>query len=142
MTQTHNVLALDVGDRRIGVAVASLEARLASPLLTIDRTKVADICQEVVRLVESHTADALVVGLPRDMEGRETAQTAITRQFVTELQNHVSIPIHFQDEAGTSLEAKAELEARTKNYEKGDVDKLAATYILRDWLDEYARELI
>ncbi len=135
MTDGHIVVALDVGDRRIGVAVASLEARLPSPLLTIDRTKVGDIFEVIKQLIETQGATALVVGLPRDIEGRETAQTLATRQFADELSKVVSIPIHLQDEAGTSLQAKAELDAKNRPYEKGDVDSLAATFILRDWLN-------
>lgn len=138
MTQGHTVISLDVGDRRIGVAVASLEARLPSPLVTLDRKNTDDIFETVMDLVTQQQAVAVVVGLPRDIEGRETAQTAVTRAFAEELRSRLQVPLYMQDEAGTSLLAKAELEEKYKTYEKGDVDKLAATYILRDWLTDHA----
>jgi putative Holliday junction resolvase len=140
MTATRNILALDVGERRIGVALTSLEARLPAPLTTIDRTKFDNIYQAISDLIQKYEASIIVVGLPRDMNGQETAQTKATHHFVTELQAATALPIYLQDEAGTSLLAKEELQQRGKPYQKGDVDKLAATYILRDWLDTQLRE--
>ena len=68
------------------------------------------------------------------MQGQETGQTVSARKFARELEHACSVTVYLQDEAATSLLAKDELEARKKPYKKGDIDKLAATYILRDWL--------
>ncbi len=135
MAQTHNILSLDVGNRRIGVALASLEARLPKPLLTIDRQEHEDVFVRIKELIAEHEAEAVVVGLPRGMEGQETEQTVIARKFARELEHACMVEVFLQDEAATSLDAKDELEASGKPWEKGDVDKLAATYILRDWLE-------
>lgn len=126
------VVALDVGNKRIGVARASLAAGIASPLTTLnnDETvfgKIADLCNE-------HNATAVVVGLPRDMSGNDTAQTELTRQFVGQLTKAVNLPVKWQDEAATSLKAEDELKARRKPYAKADIDALAATFILEDYL--------
>lgn len=131
---THTVLALDVGERRIGVALASMEARIAKPLLTIDRNDAGDIFASISKLVQEHKAESVVVGLPRGMEGQETAQTKSSREFAAKLQEVLSAKVYLQDEAGTSLAAEDELKQSAKPYQKVDIDKLAATYILDDWL--------
>ena len=138
---TQAVLALDVGERRIGVAVASLEARIANPLSTLDRQDEGDIFTRINSLVQQHQAHAVVVGLPRGMAGQETAQTISTRNFAATLEKSITIPVYMQDEAGTSLAAEAELKKIKKPYQKGDIDKLAATYILSDWLAEQERNI-
>ena len=127
----NQILALDIGSKRIGVAIANNTARIARPLTTLDAE--SDVDQQLQQLIETELVEALVVGLPRGLDGQETAQTASVRQFVDRLL-HFGLPIHFQDEALTSRKAKAELEGRGKPYTKGDVDALAATYILDDFL--------
>lgn len=131
-----SIIALDVGSVRVGVAVASLIARLPRPLTTLERER--DFFAELEKLIKDEDAGALVVGFPRGMQGQSTAQTTATEDFVIDLRQHVSLPIVFQDEALTSNKAEAELEARGRNYAKADVDALAATYILEDFLSEHA----
>jgi putative holliday junction resolvase len=138
MNNSRSILALDVGDRRIGVAIASMEARIASPLFTIDRQKVGDIFLHINQIIKEHEVSILVVGLPRGMEGQETIQTKSVREFAEKLEKITGISTHMQDEAATSLLAKDELERKNKPYQKGDVDMLAATYILSDWLESQA----
>jgi putative Holliday junction resolvase len=130
----RSVLSLDVGAKRIGVAVASLEARLPRPLITLEHDDTLFPTLENIAEVEG--AVALVVGFPRGMQGQHTAQTQAIEDFAQELRRHFALPLHFQDEALTSKHAKAELEARSKPYERGDIDALAATYILEDFLRE------
>lgn len=136
MSSPGYVLSLDVGERRVGVAIASVIARLPAPLTTIDRTKVADVYAEVAKLVAAHEAGAVVIGLPRGLSGQETAQTSAARGFAAELAGLVDVPIVMQDEAGTSLEAERLLKARGKAYKKGDIDAEAAALILRDYLQQ------
>ncbi len=130
-----SVLALDVGAKRIGVAVASFVARLPHPLITLNATD-ENFFAALESIVEVENVTVIVVGFPRGMQGQHTAQTTAIEEFVAELRTHFALPIHFQDEALTSKHARAELEARGKPYDKGDVDALAATYILEDWLIE------
>lgn len=133
MNQPAAILALDVGDKRIGVALASTEVKLANPLTTLENTP--KIWGELAQLVEDHGVQMIVVGLPRSLDGNETAQTAKARTFMTELRANLGIPLHAQDEAVTSVKAEEELKSRHKPYEKSDVDALAATYILQDYLE-------
>lgn len=127
-----SVLALDVGARRIGVAVASRATRLPRPLTTLlfDET----FWETLQKIIADERVDTLVVGYPRGLQGQRTAQTASIEDFIETLSTHFEFSIKLQDEALTSQRAKAELDARSKPYEKEAIDALAATYILEDWL--------
>lgn len=129
------LLGLDVGQKRIGVAIGNTEVALASPLTTLDHTDT--IYSTIQQLAEREGAAALVVGLPRGLDGQDTAQTAAVTDFVSQLLTTFDIPINWQDEAVTSVQAEAELQARGKPYVKSDIDALAATYILQDYLDAH-----
>jgi len=130
----QNYLGLDVGGRRIGVAVAGIVARLSSPLLTLDRQDAGDIFERIEKLIDEHQVADIVVGLPRGMDGQETGQTAIAREFADELARTCGVVVHMQDEAATSIAAEEELKASGKPYQKGDIDSGAAAIILSDWL--------
>jgi putative holliday junction resolvase len=134
---TSNIVALDVGMSRIGVAVASPVAKLARPLITLQHDE--GVYDRICQLLEAEGASELVVGLPRNLNGEPTPQTATVKQFVANLQLKIALPVHWQDEALTSVKAKEELEHRGKPYQKADIDALAATYILEDYLQ--TREL-
>ena len=130
-----SVLALDVGGKRIGVATASLIARLPHPVTTLAND--ADFFANLQSIVNEESVTALVVGLPRGLQGQETEQTRTIEEFINELKERVNLPIYTQDEAVTSEHAEAELKQRGKPYQKSDIDALAATYILDDWLAEH-----
>lgn len=133
-----SLLGLDVGAQRIGVAQVRLDVRIPQPLTTLDATN--DPVQQIACLVRDNGIAAVVVGWPRGMLGQSTGQTAIVETFVDELRKAVQVPVHLQDEALTSQKAEAELAARRKPYAKGDIDALAATYILEDYLSEHGTE--
>ena len=136
MAQTpNNYLALDVGSKRIGVALASSVARMPHPLVTIDAQ--SDVRSQLQRIIADETIGHMVVGLPRGLNGQDTEQTVAVRTFVAELEL-LGLPVYVQDEALTSVKAKAELHERGGSYAKGDVDALAATYILEDFLANQA----
>jgi len=128
------ILALDVGKHRIGVAEAHTIARIAHPLLTLQNSPT--VAKDITDLITKHQAIALVVGLPRNLSGQETDQTRYTKDFVAALQTKLptSIPIFWQDEALTSHKGEQELEAHHQKYTKADIDALAASYILDDFL--------
>ncbi|HWB39587.1 MAG TPA: Holliday junction resolvase RuvX [Candidatus Saccharimonadales bacterium] len=129
---TSSLLALDVGAVRVGVAIASLEAQLPRPLITLDRNDT--LFPTLQSIIEVESVKRLIVGFPRGMQGQHTAQTNAIEEFVTELKQHFALPVELQDEALTSKHAEDELRARGKPYDKGDIDSLAATYILEDFL--------
>lgn len=140
MNQVSSVIALDVGGRRIGVAVANVSALLPRPLTTLTNSE--QIVHDIIKLVQDQRATAVVVGLPRGLEGQTTAQTRTIEAFGHELEQHLSIPLYWQDEAVTSRQAEEELEKRGKSYSKGDIDALAATYILEDFIRDHKDKIV
>jgi putative Holliday junction resolvase len=134
MTQVTNFLALDVGSVRIGLAGANSIVRIAHPLATL--TNDESFLEKLTAILAEEQIGILVVGLPRNLDGDSTPQTDFVEAFVTQLEP-LGLPIYFQDEALTSSKAEAELESRGKPFEKGDVDALAATYILDDFLQTH-----
>ena len=139
MAVINNILALDVGSVRIGVAVSSLTAKIPRPITTLSNSP--EIFNEIRDLIKTEDVQVIVVGLPRGLDGQITDQTKQTENFVQKLKSNVEIPIYTQDEALTSHKAKEELESRGKPYVKEDVDALAATYILEDFLQENVQKL-
>jgi putative Holliday junction resolvase len=136
----NNLLALDVGSKRVGVAIATSDVTIARPLTTLDR-EAEDFWQQIDTVVQAHEIDELVIGLPRGLDGQETGQTQAVRAFAEELSGQLSLPQHWQDEALTSVKARETLDARGGNYQKGDIDALAASYILADYLQEQGTTL-
>lgn len=133
MPANHSsILALDVGTVRIGVAIADSVARLSRPLITLPATE--NFIAALQQIIDSEGVTTLVIGLPRGLDGQSTDQTRLVEAFVTSWQNIIGLPVSFQDEALSSARAKEELAARGKPYQKGDVDALAATFILDDYL--------
>ena len=133
-TNLTTIVALDVGSQRIGVASANSIAQIATPLVTLPNTD--SVVSAIASLLADESATTLVVGLPRNLNGEDTAQTQAVRQFVEMLKPAISVPVVFQDEALSSRKAEDELIARGKPFSKGDIDALAATYILEDYMQE------
>ena len=129
----HVLLGLDVGERRVGVSVGDSIGRLASPLTTLNVDGLEMV--RLQRLLLEHDATDLVVGLPRNMSGAKTQQTELVEEFTTRRLSGFGLPVHFQDESLTSVAAEQELEKRKKPFTRGDVDALAATYILQDYME-------
>jgi putative holliday junction resolvase len=134
-TTPRSVLALDVGSKRVGIAVASLQARLPRPLATLNAHE-TELLPSLADIIRQEDVGRLVVGLPRGLSGQQTAQTKSTLRFTQTLQAHFNLPIDMQDEALTSHRAEEELQKRGRPYKPGDIDALAATYILEDWFRE------
>ena len=126
------ILALDVGAARIGLALASRAARLAEPYRTIANT--SDSIEQLRAICEQEEVQEIVIGLPRGLNGQDTAQTTAVREYGAQVAKVSPLPIVWQDEALTSVKAQEELERRGKPYRREDIDSLAATYILEDYL--------
>lgn len=127
-------LALDYGDVRIGVAIGNSVTKLPSPLITIKND--TDTLENLRQLIKDHHAELLVVGLPRNLNGEDTAQTLKSREFAQKLHKELDLPVYLSDEALSSKRAEAELIKRGKKYKPEDVDSLAATLILEDYFNQ------
>ncbi|HEY8018650.1 MAG TPA: Holliday junction resolvase RuvX [Actinomycetota bacterium] len=138
-TGTGRVLGLDLGDARIGVAISDPERRLAVPVGTIHVGQPPGELKAVAALVAEHDATLLVIGLPRSMSGDEGPRAALAREFGAALEAAVRVPIEFQDERLSTVEAERALrEAGVTGRERRRVvDRSAATVILQAWLDAH-----
>lgn len=129
--EVQEILALDVGVRRTGIARASSVARLAEPL-TSAPTK--DVIATLKEYLSEHDVEAIAIGLPRNLKGEDTKQTLWVREWTNKAKSSLRAPIYWQDEALTSLQAQAKSsELRTKS--PIDEHSLAAAIILQDFLD-------
>ena len=129
----QKLLGLDVGTVRIGIAVADDLLKIAHPITTINASEGA--IAEIIGIKEQQRAHMIVIGLPRNSKGEETAQSQYSRDFATELQRQ-GVEVAFQDESLTSVTAEERLQTRKKPYTKADIDAEAATIILQDYLDQ------
>ena len=130
------ILALDVGEKRIGVARADSNTRIAVPVGHVDVN--GSEWQEIARIARLNNTNFFVLGLPRSNEGNETAQSLYVRNFAkTLLEKIPGAKIRFQDESLTSVIAEERLKSRKKSYEKGEIDAEAASIILQDFLEKF-----
>lgn len=132
--EISELIGLDVGERRTGIARASSIARLAEPLKTVETQKVIE---ELENLLSSNKVSAVVVGLPRSLNGEDTEQTRWVRDWAKQAKQQLNTTFFWQDEALTSKHA----EVRAKKEEAG-ADAIAAQIILQDFLDTPESERI
>lgn len=132
MTKT-TYIALDVGEKRIGVAVGDDAIKIAVPFETIEVD--GSERERIARLVVQENAATVVIGYPRNQSGEATAQTAYVETFAASLVD-IAPNIVFQDESLTSVLAEQRLKSYKKPYTKGDIDAQAAAIILQDYLEQ------
>ena len=137
-------MGLDVGRRRIGIAVSDASGTLARPLACIDAAGLdaaaaARVAGEITRLVgdDDDPVSVVVVGLPRRLDGTANDMTAPVQQFAARLEREMQVRIVLQDERLTSVEAESRLAVREKDWRarKKKLDAAAAAIILQDYLD-------
>ena len=131
-------IALDVGDKRIGVAVSDLMGICANPRETYNRRgSVEEDAAYFADYAKKEDADAFVVGLPKNMDGTEGDRAKITREFGALLESVSGLPVIYQDERLTTVSAERMLidaDVR-RDKRKKVIDKVAATIILQSYLD-------
>ena len=130
------ILALDVGKRRIGIAVTDPLAITARPHSTIPRNREAP--QKIASIIQEMEVGKLLVGLPLHLSGAEGEQAADVRAFVQKLSAYVSIPMEFRDERLTTVEAEQRLWDKRGDWRKRkkEIDAVAASVMLQDYLRE------
>jgi len=130
-------MALDVGDRRIGVAVSDPLGLTAQPILTLVRTNRRQDLKSLMRLIRKYGCAEIVVGNPLYMSGDQSPQAAKAQAFAQTLRDETSLPVHLWDERLTSTEAHRHLHAagRPGSEHRAVVDQVAAVLILQSFLD-------
>lgn len=126
--EVREILGLDVGLARTGIARASNVARLAEPLQSVPTERAIETLSLYLK---DHPTEAIAVGLPRSLKGDETKQTAWVRNWVDRAKPKIQAPLYWQDEALTTKSAKS-LEKKARN---ADTDSIAAAIILQNFLD-------
>lgn len=133
------ILALDVGDRRIGVALSDPLGILASPLTTIERATLDSkaTIDDILVVAEEHEVAEILVGIPYLMSGRIGAQARITLDFAQAIAERTDIPITRIDERLSSVQAERMLaqSGRASEQDRGRTDAAAAAVILQAYLD-------
>ena len=142
---TERIVALDIGDKRIGVAYSDPFGEYAVPGDTYFRT--GDLMRDVAamkELAERENAGAVVCGLPLNADGTESIQTRKTARFIAALRDVLSIPVYEEDERYTTREARRDLvfSGISSRKDKGSkhIDSLAAAYILEGYLAKSKKE--
>ncbi len=135
--QRGKVMAIDLGEKRIGVAVSDGLRMIASGHSVFERTSRAADFAHIQTLVTAEQITLLVMGLPIGLDGQDSRQTAWVRDYTADLQTHLDIPVVFWDESLTTKQAEASLRARGKRGRKVQerVDAVAAAFILQSYLD-------
>lgn len=139
------VLGLDIGEKRIGVAVADTTTGLAMPLRVMNAQEVIDNAQPWRTLVRDNEPDLLVCGLPKTMRGATGQQATRIRELAERIAQNCGVPLEFADERLSSAEAKRVLRAQglSEREMRGKIDSVAASLFLETWLaanSEYKME--
>ena len=131
---SQSLVCLDVGEKRIGVAVADTAIRIAVAFDTIEVD--GEELNKIAEIVIREGAQTIVVGYPRNQQGETTAQTSYVERFAEGL-SEMAPKIVFQDESLTSVMAENRLVAMKKPYTKRDIDAQAAVIILEDYMETH-----
>lgn len=130
-------MALDVGGRRIGVALSDTTRVLASPLTTLRAEPRDRVLSEIAALVQRHEVAEVVVGLPLTLSGEIGPQAHVIQLFVERLKGVLTAPIHMFDERLTTVAAERMMVdlGMKPEQRKARIDEVAASIILQDFLD-------
>ena len=131
------IMAMDIGEKRVGIAVSDPSERVASPVCVMPADEVRSHAKSFRVLLEDWEPDLLVCGLPYTLSGEEGPQAARIREFAAAVSKQAGIPCEFADERLSSAEAKRSLREKglSEKAMRGKVDMIAASLFLQSWLD-------
>ena len=131
-------LAIDYGQKRTGIAVSDSGGSMAFPRRTIQMRTREAFFEELLALLEAEAPDALVIGLPVNLDGEETLTTRQTRNFAKNLKKKTPLPLFWMEEALSSFEAEIDLRqaGRSAAKSRAVLDQQAAVRILQSFLDQ------
>ncbi len=136
------ILGIDFGLKRIGLAVSDPMRIIASALDTITYKSRRALLNRLVEVARKNEITQVVIGLPRHMDGREGEMARMVRQLIDELAKLVAVPVVAWDERLSSVQAERalrEMGVRARDTKRGEVDRLAAVFILQSYLDSMTR---
>jgi len=129
-------LAIDLGDKRTGLATGDDIVRIVQPITVLETPIGEQLIHDIHSVIKEHGIDCIVMGLPLNMDGSESQRSKLTKSFSEKLQEITMLPIKFQDERLTSAAAEEQLNqsGKTHKQKKKLRDALAAAEILKDFL--------
>lgn len=135
------VLALDIGERRVGVAVSDPSGRVATPVKIMDAKDLTDAAS-LRRLVDDYEPGLILVGLPLSMDGSEGPQARHVRATAAKVAALVTVPVDFADERLSSAQAARTMQeaGMSERDRRGKLDAVAASLFLQAWLDARREE--
>lgn len=130
------VIGLDVGTKTIGVAATDPLGMLASPVCTVSRKGVKQDVAVLQRILEEREAQAVVVGLPYELDGSEARSARLARQIGEAVEEITGLPVHYVDERFSSVEAERRMieSGASRKKRQEIVDQIAAVIILETWM--------
>lgn len=139
-----NILAIDHGTKRVGLAVGSTETGTAAPLKVLDHHGEAGLVEDLKAIITAENIDQVVVGLPFSESGGHTEQEAVVRAFAARLEEALAIPVALEDERLSSREIETRMERMggRKAWKASGLDRdaAAATLFLQTYLDKLKTE--
>lgn len=136
MTPTGRIMALDYGEKRIGVALSDPLRIFAKPYQVISNTSPEDVLESVNELISAQAVSLVLVGMPWAIDGSETPKTTETKAFATWLSAALAVPVEVQDERYSTCEAEAELKKLGYSWQEARnlKDAMAACIFLKEYL--------
>ena len=130
------LVALDLGAKRVGIAVCDELRITVTPLPLIERRSWKDLLRRVAEIIEGYDARGLIIGLPLNMDGSEGSAAAEAKTLAENFRRSLNVPVYLQDERLTSVEAYSEMRAAGEKNKAIDrrIDSESAAIILRDFL--------
>ena len=131
------LLAIDYGEKRLGLAISDPNQIISKPLKTIILSDSQYIYNELEKIISDYKIQKLIIGLPLGMDGKNTQQTSKVEAFKEDLQNKISIPVILFDERLSSVSAKKSLISQgiKTGHNKSKIDQTAAAIFLQHFLD-------
>ena len=131
-------LAIDHGQKRIGLALSDPDKIISKPLKTISYLNYVDLLKELILVINKHQVEQLIIGLPIGMHGKKTSQSEKVEEFKSFVEKKIDIPIIYVDERLSSVSAKKSLISQgiKTGHNKSKVDQTAAAIFLQYYLDK------
>lgn len=140
MEEKGKVLAIDLGEKRIGLAISDETRTIAAGYDVMSRKSRKEDLERYAEIIAAEAITLIVMGLPITLSGEEGQRAAWVRDYSAELSKNIAVPLEFWDERFSTKQAEASLHARGKRGKsvKERVDAVAAAFILQDYLDAHA----
>lgn len=129
------ILAVDVGEKRIGIALSDALGWLATPLTVIVSKKPEDGLVAIEELIRTHCVGQVIVGYPRSLNGTAGPQAKRVDKFVSQLRARVQVPVVLWDERLSTAQAERLVHETGRSIQRDRIDALAAAVILQSYLD-------